>query len=47
MAVDIKKHIFCELVHAIKFVNKNLRINDGPSIPESYGGEPTQRYGGT
>ncbi|WP_157083679.1 hypothetical protein [Bradyrhizobium manausense] len=37
MAVDIKKHIFCELVHAIKFVNKNLRINDGPSIPDSYG----------
>jgi hypothetical protein len=37
MAVDIKKHIFCELVHAIKYVNKNLQIDYGPSIPYSYG----------
>jgi hypothetical protein len=37
MAVNIKKHIFCETVEAIKFVNKNLTVDGHGALPPEYG----------
>jgi hypothetical protein len=37
MAVNIKKHIFCETVEAIKFVNENLTVDGRGALPPKYG----------
>lgn len=37
MEFRIKKNIFCEMVHALREVRKEVTFNDQPAIPDSYG----------
>jgi hypothetical protein len=37
MEFSIKKHIFCEMIAALREVRHNITVNGRPSIPDEYG----------